>query len=113
MNTRSGSNQRLGALLLCLVPLLTWACAAPATDPTADIESTARATASPAATASVPTATPTRAAGPASTPAPTSAPAATVVPAATPTPWPLVPPGAHITGAEDAPVTMVMFFNFT
>ena len=119
MNTRSGSNQRLGALLLCLVPLLTWACAAPATAPTADIESTARATASPAATAFVPTATPaptvapTRTVSPTSTPAPTSVPTATVVPAATQTGRPPVPPGAHVTGASSAPVTMEVFFNFT
>ncbi|NQU97457.1 MAG: hypothetical protein HQ548_07430 [Chloroflexi bacterium] len=102
MNTRPGSHRRLAALLLCLVPLLTWACAAPAAAPAAGIESTA--TPIPAAT---------RTAGPASTAAPTSAPTATSTPKATPTEWPLVPPGAHVAGAEDAPVTMVVFFNFT
>ena len=115
------------ALLFCLLPLLTWACAAPATAPGADIESTARATASPAATAFVPVATPehtvaptrtavptaTRTAAPTSTPASTSAPTATAAASPTQTAWPLVPPGAHVTGAEDAPVAMVAFFNFT
>jgi len=127
------------ALLFCLLPLLTWACAAPATAPGADIESTARATASPAATAfasvatpertvaptrmAVPTATrtasptsapkATRTADPTSTPASTSAPTATAAASPTQTAWPLVPPGAHVTGAEDAPVAMVAFFNFT
>ena len=124
MNTWPGSHRRLGTLLLCLVPLLTWACAAPAAAPTADIAPTATPipaatrTAGPTSTpapTSAPTATPipaaTRTAGPTSTAAPTSAPTAT--PTATPTEWPLVPPGAHVAGAEDAPVTMVVFFNFT
>ena len=123
MNTWPGSHRRLAALLLCLVPLLTWACAAPAAAPTADIAPTATSipaptrTVGPASTpapTSAPTATPipapTRTAGPTSTPAPTSAPTAA---AATPTGWPLVPPGAHVAGAEDAPVTMVVFFSFT